>query len=219
MPLVSGEIYHIFNRGIDKRPTFLTKRHYARAVETLRYYEHITPPIRLSKYFLLGEQKKKEVLSHIKPDALHVDILSYTLMPNHFHLLVRQREENGISRFLSNFQNSYTRYFNTKGSRVGPLFLDQFKAVHIEDNEQLLHVHRYIHLNPISSFVVKTEAHLQAYRWSSLPEYLGSAHGFCETSTVLGQFKTTESYKKFLFDQIEYQQSLEMIKHLILEIS
>ena len=138
-------------------------------------------------------------------------------MPNHFHFLLRQREKNGISIFLSNFQNSYTRYFNTQDKRVGPLFLDQFKAVRIEDEDQLLHVHRYIHLNPITSFVVKTVEKLRTYLWSSLPEYFGLTQGFCETKTILSQFRKRSAYETFLYDQIAYQQKLASIKHLILE--
>lgn len=216
MPLVTGEIYHIFNRGIDKRPTFLTKRHYARAIETIRFYRYSSPPFRLSKYLVLNEVFQTRVLRGLESSVL-VDILTLCLMPNHFHFILRQRQDNGISRFLSNVQNSYTRYFNTRAQRVGPLFLDQFKAVRIEDDEQLLHVHRYIHINPYTSFVTKTLNDLEGYVWSSLPDYLSETPSIYEKNTILDYFKTRQSYKKFLFDQVDYQRTLDAIKHILIE--
>ena len=78
-------------------------------------------------------------------------------MPNHFHLLLKQTIDNGISHFLSKFTNSYTKYFNTKYNRVGPVFQGVFKSVHIESDEQLMHLSRYIHLNPVVSAVVEKQ--------------------------------------------------------------
>lgn len=93
-------------------------------------------------------------------------------MPNHFHLLLKQTKENGISKLVANFQNSYTRYFNLKNERVGPLFQGVFKALRVKTDEQLIHVSRYIHLNPYSSSVIKSFEELKRYPWSSVEEYL-----------------------------------------------
>jgi len=120
-------------------------------------------------------------------------------MPNHFHFLLKQAQDDGIAKFMSNFQNSYTKFFNTRNGRDGALFPDQFKAVRIETEDQLLHVHRYIHLNPYTSYVVSEIKDLISYPWSSISEYLDkNAQNICETKTVLSFFKDILAYKKFI---------------------
>jgi len=118
---------------------------------------------------------------------------------------------------MSNFQNSYTRYFNTKHRRKGPLFYDQFKAVRIETDEQLIHVSRYIHLNPYSSYVIKDFKNIKDYLWSSLPDYLSGKKGICETNVILDFFKNKKEYFEFIYNQADYQRELDRIKHLDLE--
>lgn len=119
---------------------------------------------------------------------------------------------------MSNFQNSYARYFNTKSKRISPLWQGQFKAVRIEDDNQLLHISRYIHLNPYTSFVVKNLKALLQYQWSSLSEYLNPATGgICSKEIILSQFGNLDDYQKFILDQADYQRRLEGIKHLILD--
>lgn len=139
-------------------------------------------------------------------------------MPNHFHFLLRQLVENGIPKFISNFENSFTRYFNTKHERVGPLFLDQFKGVRIETDEQLFHVSRYVHLNPYTSYVVKDLEVLKRYPWSSFSEYLvENQNGICEKETILSFFKNKKAYEQFVIDRADYQRELHKIQHLLLE--
>jgi len=138
-------------------------------------------------------------------------------MPNHFHVLLKQTSPDGITKFMSQLQNSYTRYFNTKYRRLGPLFLDQFGAVRIEKDEQLLHVHRYIHLNPYSSFIVKSLDGLLVYEWSSLKEYINQDAKLCVTDDILSYFKDKKHYLEFILDQADYQRKLKQIEHLLLE--
>ena len=216
-PLITGQIYHSFNRGIDHRITFSDKRELNNAIETLSYYRFKNLPVKYSVFKQWSQQRRSELKNSIKKTQKSTDILSYCLMPNHFHLLLRQKADNGISRFLSNFQNSYTRYFNTKHERTGPLFLDQFKAVRVETEEQLIHVSRYIHLNPYSSYIVKSIEQLENYPWSSYPEYLNIKKGFCEIEDIIVNFKNFGNYRKFVTDQADYQRKLEGIKHLTLE--
>lgn len=219
VPLVSGEYYHIFNRSINKEPIFIKTRDCSRGLETITYYRFANPPTRLSYYLSLAPERRQEVLVSLKENAHRlVDVVTFTLMPNHFHFLLRQNEEQGISRFLAQFQNSYTRYFTTKYDRGGHLFQGQFKAVRIEDEEQLVHVSRYIHLNPYTSFVVKSLEELEKYSYSSLPEYLEDrADGICSREIILSHFSTLKKYRQFVFYHADYQRKLERIKHLILE--
>lgn len=210
-PLVNGEIYHLINRGVASQPIFLTKRDFERCLLTMFYYQNPIQAVSYSHLIRFPRQKNKI-------EAPPVEILTYCLMPNHFHLLVKQIQENGITTFIRKLTNSYSKFFNTKNKRKGPLFEGRFRAVLIETNEQLLHVNRYIHLNPYSSYLVKTKNQLLSYPFSSLPEYLNpQALPKCTKEIILSQFKNISSYKEFLLDQADYQQTLDQIKHLSLD--
>ncbi len=154
-PLVSGETYHIFNRSVAKQPIFNRSRDYHRLLEIIDFYRFRKPGIRFSHFYRLPLEQRSDFL-----DALHksgeriIDILAFSLMSNHFHMLAKQLHEKGISTFAGQIQNSYAKYFNTKYDRAGALFQEMFKAKWIESDEQLLHVARYIHLNPITSYGV-----------------------------------------------------------------
>lgn len=218
-PLVTGQIYHIFNRGVNKQPIFFTPRSYRRAVNTVRYYLIHKPPVPYSKTLTLPAQVRSEIGKTMINLRKGVEIISYSLMPNHFHFLLKQLIDEGIKDFIRNFQISNSKYINKRFDRIGPLLQGQFKAVLIEDDEQLIHVSRYIHLNPYTSFVVKNIEDLKTYPWSSLPEYLGVAKEvFCSKSLILSMFKNkTGKYWEFLANQADYQRRLDAIKHLTLE--
>lgn len=219
VPLVTDQVYHVLNRGSAFQPVFKNKRDYARIQETVFYYQNKNLSVSYSRFLRLPKEQKSVILETLgNKDKFLVDIIALCLMPNHIHLLLKQRKESGISTFMGNFTNSYTRYFNKRNKRIGPLFQGKFKAKRIETDEQLLHVSRYIHLNPFTSYVVKTLQDLEIYPYSSLPEYLGNSKtNLFQKEIVLGQFKSNTSYKKFVFNQAEYQRELEKIKHLTLE--
>lgn len=146
-----------------------------------------------------------------------VSIISFCLMPNHFHILIKQLNENGITKFIANFTNGYTKYFNQKNSRTGPLFEGTFKATHIETDEQFVHLSRYIHLNPVASSIINL-LDLNNYQWSSYPEYIGiSNSNLSNKELVLDLFKSPNDYKNFVLDQVNYAKELEKIKHVVLD--
>lgn len=210
-------IYHVFNRGVEKRPTFTNRREFKRAYETLKYYRLADLSMKFSKFLNLNKEERQRVETNLNQQNSLVEVIAFCFMPNHFHFLLKQKKDNGISKFMANFQNSYSKYFNTKHERIGPLFQGLFKAVIVESDEQLVHLSRYIHLNPTTSFLVKAEE-LMNYEWSSLPEYLDLKQGgFVVKDVILDFFKSQEQYKKFVFDQIEYAQELESLKHLTIE--
>lgn len=219
IPLVTGQTYHLLNRGIGDQPIFLNSKDYTRGLKTLLYYQNSQVPLRYSFFLRLPKEQRREILTSLekKKDAL-IDIIAYCLMPNHFHLLCTQRKDNGISIFMGNFANSYTRYFNTKRTRRGPIFQGKFKAIRIETDEQLLHVSRYIHLNPYTSYLVKTLPQLEQYPYSSFGEYITPQQkDVCQKELILSHFPDGRTYKNFVFDQADYQRQLEKIKHLALE--
>lgn len=215
---INGEIYHVFNRGVEKRPTFTDKKEYERAIKSISYYRFNNLTLSLAEALKLEKEKRNLFFLELNEKGKElVEIICYCLMPNHFHLLLRQLENDGIKKFLSNFSNSYTRYFNTKKSRVGPLFQGIFKSVRIEDNDQLIYVSRYIHINPVTSFVIE-ENSLEKYPWSSIGEYLGlKTEGICHKDVILELFDSLEKYKEYLYDQIDYLKKLESVSHLLFE--
>ncbi len=214
--LANDEIYHVFNRSIERRPIFTNKRECQRAFQTFDFYRFGYPPLRLSKALLLNIQLRENFFLELKKGEKQVEIIAYCLMPNHFHLLIRQKSDEGISKFMKLITDSYTRYFNTKHDRVGPVFQGAFKAKHVSDDEQLLHLSRYIHLNPLTSFVVRNEDFL-SYPWSSLQDNLKNRKDLVNPDIVLQQFKSPEEYLKFVMDHAEYAKELKRIAHLTFE--
>jgi len=219
IPLVTGEIYHIINRGLTAQTIFSCPRHYQRSFELMLYYQNQNPPLRYSYFSALTSSVKEEKLNQLRNNKeILVEIFAYCFMPNHFHFLLKQMVDNGISNFLSKFSNSYTRYFNTKHKRIGPLFQGKFKSVLVSNEQQLIHLSRYIHLNPYSSGIVKSLKNLSQYTYSSFPEYLGlTNNSICQKDMILDYFKKKNSYHDFVFDQAVIQRELDIIKHSTLE--
>ncbi|MDO8638457.1 MAG: transposase [Candidatus Daviesbacteria bacterium] len=211
------EIYHIFNRGVERREIFTNSKEFSRMLELIKFYRFSYTPIRYSQFLLLPKERQDQILDMFKKNEVLVEIIAFCLMPNHFHFIIKQRLEKGITTFMANISNSYAKYFNTKNDRVGPLFQGAFKAVYIETNEQLIHLSRYIHLNPVVSSVIDT-SELNRYRWSSYFNYISKIESeFILSNMVLNMFKSQKDYEKFVLDQIDYGKKLEIIKHLALE--
>lgn len=218
-PLVPGEVYHVFNRSVARQPIFLNKNDYQRALESINYYRYQKLPLRFSHFKRLSlELRKQFTEKYMTNNKTILEILAYCVMPNHIHFLLRASEQGGIQDFMRNLQNSYSKYFNVKRKRSGALFQAMFKAVRIESDEQLIHVSRYIHLNPVTSFLTDKES-LSSYVWSSFNDYISDQQGplFVSSKLVSDQFKSRKSYREFVLDQADYQRSLAVIKHLVLE--
>lgn len=215
-PLITQEIYHVFNRGFNKKPIFLTPNDYIRAIKTIRYYQYLNPPIKFSYLNIQTLKRQKHILNQLIQTS--IDILAYCFMPNHFHFIIKQTHDHGILKSISKFSNSYSKYFNIIHKKQGPVLQGRFKTVRIKSNEQLLHLSRYIHLNPFISSIVKDINKIEAYTYSSLKEYLSSnSLNICSTNEILSQFKTKKSYLNFIQDNADYQKQLHAIKRIMLE--
>lgn len=207
-PLVNDGYYHVFNRGVEKRDIFLDDADYSRFLQTMHYYQFSGPKPRLSTY---KRFRRNDFESHPKI----VEIISYCLMPNHFHLILRQIGDNGISEFMSKSTNSYTKFINTKNKRIGSLLQGQFKAEVIETDEHLIQVNRYVHLNPFVAELVKDP---EDFFYSSYKEYTGnSTHIVCNTQPILSLFSSKKSYSEFIKDYAGYSKELHKIKHLLID--
>ena len=144
-----------------------------------------------------------------------INIIAYCLMPTHIHLVLQQLEDNGISIFMNNLLNSYTRYFNIRHKRKGPLWVGRFKRVVVSTDEQLLHLTRYVHLNPVTSYLIEKP---ESWAYGSYNEYCSQGttdEEMCCYENILDI--DSKSYKKFVNDRKEYQRELAKIKELMLE--
>lgn len=207
--LAVGETYHIFNHSLHDIPIFKGEREINNFLKAMEFYLASAPPVKFSIY----RQSKESHLIDLS-DSL-VKIVAYCLMPTHFHFVLFQNKDKGIKTYLQKLTNSYSHYFNFKNKRKGSLFESPFKAVRVETEEQLLHLSRYVHLNPVTAYLVE---HPKDYLYSSFPTYLGEKHPLpIETSTVLSSFSSPRDYEKFVLAQKDYQRKLEEIKHLLLE--
>lgn len=215
----AGTYYHIINRGVNKAPIFFDDRDYQRAIDLLAYYRYDGLPMRFSYLVDLSAERQQEVWDALAQRDQHlVRLVAYCLMPNHYHLLVSGQVDQGIPLFLMRWQDSLARYVNLRHGRSGPLFQGTFRAVRVESDGQLLHLSRYIHLNPLTARLARSNDALRQYPWSSFPSYRGEGdNSFCVTDPVLQLFTSREGYESFVFERASYQQSLETIKHILLE--
>ncbi|MFA6437535.1 MAG: transposase [Candidatus Paceibacterota bacterium] len=226
-----NKIYHIYNRGVDKRNIFLDDIDRFRFIHDLFEFNDINPVFNAGYNF---RNKSIEVgLQYIdnknKPRKLLVEILAFCLMPNHFHLLLRQRKENGITEFMRKLGTGYTNYFNQKYTRSGVLFQGKFKALLIEKETHFIYLPHYIHTNPLDltdakwrqdgiSGLNKILKFLEEYRWSSLPDYLNKKNfpSITQRNFLLEIFGGEKQYKKDLTDIIK-NGNFEEIKDLVFE--
>jgi putative transposase len=171
-----GEFYHIYNRGTDKRKIFLRAQDYLRFLSLL-YIANSTLTVDLKQQ----GSTLSEILATNKGESL-VDICAYCLMPNHFHIILRENRDNGISKFMQKLTTAYTMYFNKLNSRTGSLLQGRFKAEHANNDEYLSYLIAYLHLNPIKLFEPKwkelgikdkkwAETFLKNYKYSSFLDY------------------------------------------------
>lgn len=201
--------YHIFNRGVEKRNIFLDSQDYKIFLYYLFIY--LSP---LEKVF--SKYSNHPLRLQSKNLYKEVELIAYCLMPNHFHLLVKQNTINGVSKLMKQLANAYTMYFNNKYKRVGGLMQGRFKAVRVKTDEQLVHVSRYIHLNPL---IAKSTDSLDKYDWSSFKNYLGCSSGIdCKKEIILSQSSLPNDYKKFVMDQSDYLNSLNLMGELALDL-
>jgi len=187
-----GGSYHIYNRGIDKRRIFEESKDYEMFLHYLKIY--------LSPVDLLRQENPLLKQNLIKTNlSEQMDLLAYCLMSNHFHLLVKQKTKDAITKLTRQLTTAYSMYFNKKYGRTGPLFGGRFKAAIIDDQEKLMYLSRYIHQNPREKGVSPID-----FPWSSLGNYIEkNTNSWLKPQTILEYFSTYNNgltYKKFIDD-------------------
>lgn len=218
-----GETYHVFNRGVDKRDIFLDDRDYYRFVKSLYEFNDEQPAFNTYnqlKNWNMNTGQGSIPLYKIDRQPL-VDIFVFTLMSNHYHLMIRQIKPDGIVRFMQKLGTGYTMYFNKRYERAGSLFQGKFKAVHINTEAQFLYLPHYIHTNPLASYRGRTSIEkLLEYRWSSFSAYAGK-RGFDRVSSrraLLDMYGGVDGYLRFTSERLESGDVLgDEVKRVIIE--
>ena len=181
-PLVEGEIYHIYNRGVDKRDIFLEDQEYSRFLRAIAEFNSTLSAE--SRYYKTKHLVNLQEIGSPADSIPLVEILAFTLLSNHYHFLLRQIAPNGISEFMKKLGIGYTLYFNTKHKRSGSLFQGKFKSVHVAREAYAMYIPHYIHLNVLDvlspgwkdasvAFSEELFEKMKNYPWSSLGYYLG----------------------------------------------
>ncbi len=169
---IAGEHYHVYNRGAGRQEIFRERDNY------------LFPLRRLKRY----------------AGTLHIAVIAYCLMPNHYHFLLRQDGEQPVSLLLQRIFNSYTKAFNRRYGRRGTLFEGRYKAVHMDEDGYLLHLSRYIHANPVKDGLV---SRLEEWPYSNYSEWVGTRKGtLVDQAFTRRHFPAGEAYADFILDYL-----------------
>lgn len=218
-PLVTGETYHVMNKSIAGYKIYTREADYLRMLHLIHFFSLRDEPTKFS-YFLehdpyIATDGIEARISELTRDGQRIQVIAYCIMPTHFHLIVKQLENNGVSEFLRKSLNAYARYFNVRYKRKGTLWMSRFKNVLVENDEQLLHLTRYLHLNPVSAGLVR-----KADNWpySSYREYV-ERKSIQWPMTKFDELidMTAAKYRRFVEDHADYQRALAKIKKQVLD--
>lgn len=232
----TGEIFHVLNRGVDNRKIFLDEKDYFRFIHNLFEFNDPGPTLNLGYRFSHAQSIDSQSIdlrnqydSNRKPRKLIVEILAFCLMPNHFHLLLIQKEKGGITKFMRKLGIGYANYFNQKYQRSGTLFQGRYKLILIKNEPHFIYLPYYIHLNPLDLIMPewrtrkienyqKATKFLASYRWSSYLDYIGKKNfpSVIQREFLLKIFEGSENYRKGIKNWLK-EMNLAKMKQLILE--
>lgn len=187
----NGEFYHIYNRGTDRRIVFANSYDFQRFLQSMREFNSVDPIGSIYQNSFNEPQLRRRT-------SKLVNIVCYCLNPNHYHMILEQRINGGISEFMKRLSGGYTKHFNFKHKRSGVLFQGKFKANHIDSNEYLLYASAYVNLNGL---VHKLK---DIHFYSSWEEFIDMTNkDMCKKNIILGQFKNRNEYKTFAKDTLK----------------
>jgi len=200
-----GEFYHLYNRGTEKRVIFQSEKDYLHFL-FLMYVCNTTKSIEL-----------RNLNENFDRGETIVDIGAYCLMPNHFHILIRERIDNGISKYMLKLMTAYTMYFNKKYSRTGKLYEGTFKSTHVNTDNYLKYLYSYVHLNPAKLIDKNWRQNNQrnrnklfnyslSYIYSSIGEYVEQKFRILDPSNFPLYFRKPINHKKELFEWLNHKE-------------
>ena len=209
---VPDSMYHVYNRGNNKQSIFKDERDYAVFMGFLKYAllsdsEHSR--IETAQTDLLTESQRFSMRREGFADEL--ELVSFCLMPNHFHLLFYQYSQDAISRLMRSIATGYSMYFNKRHNMTGRLFGGVYKAAHISDDSYWQHISRYIHLNPLD-----IGKNYIDYPYSSYRYFSNAAEAeWVKPELILNGFSNPKEYGKFVADYIPYRKELKELEYLL----
>ncbi len=182
-----GQYYHIYNRGVGKRAIFFNPGNYEHFVRLLGRYH--------------GRSR--------------TTVIAYCLMPNHYHLLLRQEADEALSRFIGVLFNAYVQAVNRQQGRRGPLFEGRFRHAHVDREEYLVHLCRYIHLNPVQARLAKAP---ERWQYSDYLDWIGQRPGtLTDVTFIRDHFGAPDSYRSFVNAYADQTQALDEIRKYLLD--
>ncbi|MEK7121282.1 MAG: transposase [Patescibacteria group bacterium] len=195
-----GEFYHIYNRGNAKNDIFINDEDFKFFL--LRLRQNLFP-----------DEDSNNRIQHLPKGSF--SLISYCLMPNHFHFIIKQNSEIPTSKLILKVCTSYSKYFNKKYERVGHVFQDRFKQVHINDNSYLIWLVAYVHQNPKVAGLIKN---LKDYPWSSYRDFLGErGDNLCDKEIILSQFKNIKDFESFVEDSYDIIQDKKSLDQFMMD--
>lgn len=214
---LENSYYHIYNRGVEKRKIFLDEQDYNVFLSYLK--EYLLPKDEKALYESLsdpniGSIERNKILKLLRLNNFVdcISMLAYSLMPNHFHFLIRQREQNSMDKFMNSLGTRYTMFFNKKYKRVGSLYQDVYKAVLVKTDGQFIHLSRYIHKQALA-----LQGDALQVQPSSYDDYIGKGQTpWLNSKEILSFFSTKYpalSYRSF----VEEENDLDIISNILLE--
>ncbi len=227
--LTNGEFYHVIKRGVEERKIFLDDEDRMRFINSLLVFNDSDPTPWDMRGFWLQRDPASLRLGDYKPKNPLIEIHAFALMDNHFHILIKQIQENGISSFMNKL-GGYSYYFNKKYKRVGPLFQGRFKAVPIETDEQLKNTFVYVNTNPVGLIhknwkeegvenFEETMKFLLEYQWSSCLNYLGKKprSNLVQKDFFINFFGSIDDCKKEIESWLKYKVEVNKFKDVLLK--
>src|SRR3989344_1782959 len=199
--IAPGEYYHILARGVNKQRIFFDDRDFARFLFYVLFFQSPRRVFnignRVTDFLKDGDFGISQLVMEEIIQEKQVELLAFTLMENHIHLILGEIEEGGISKIMQRTLDGFSRYSHLKYKRAGHIFEGPFKAVHIEDNKQLLYLSTYIHKNPKE--IQREGLRWEKYQWSSYQDFVGENRwgNLLSRDIILGQFNNPEEYKQF----------------------
>ncbi|MBL7066221.1 MAG: transposase [Anaerolineae bacterium] len=187
IPFLANHYYHIYNRGVNRGDIFFSPDNYI--------------------YFL--RLLKKNLGRYA------ISIVAYCLLLNHYHFLLKPERDNNLPLFIKSLFGSYSQAVNKQQGRQGPLFQGRYRAIWVDEEEYLVHLARYIHLNPVTAGLVVTP---QAWPYSNYLDVIGQRAGTLKDTTLVPErFPTGDAYRQFVKDYLCHGQTIAGLEKYLLE--
>lgn len=209
---ITDEYYHVYNRGVDKRMIFSDAGDYSRFLTAMSDFN--SSMLREERLFRSRTPKLEFDSAPLFANEL-VEIVCYCLNPNHFHLIIKQKQDGGIVSFMQKIGTGYTNYFNIKQKRSGALFQGKFKAIHIDSNAYLLYLSAYVNLNYFIH--MQSEKNSVSWPYSSFAGYARAGVSEYDGNVILSQFANTDDYRRFVESNACYMKEKKNLQKYLLE--